>query len=131
MCALPTDTQLVRAFHFVLADIYLHFANTQELGRAVHMAFFTWTPGAIITKDCDEDIQNYCLAARPNMASRPGAVGSCLANIVSCRLSPVVLFSLPDVCHVECSEQQQLRAVVASWPGAVLLIVKVLECMFE
>jgi len=54
----------------------------KELGRAIHMAFFTWTPDAVLTKDCDEDINKYCLAARPNMASRPGAVGSCLANIL-------------------------------------------------
>jgi hypothetical protein len=56
--------------------------HSQELGRAIHMAFFTWSPNAVLSKDCDEDVTNYCLAARPNMASRPGAVGSCLANIV-------------------------------------------------
>eukprot|EP00197_Chlamydomonas_leiostraca_P010927 CAMPEP_0202884756 /NCGR_PEP_ID=MMETSP1391-20130828/41312_1 /ASSEMBLY_ACC=CAM_ASM_000867 /TAXON_ID=1034604 /ORGANISM="Chlamydomonas leiostraca, Strain SAG 11-49" /LENGTH=982 /DNA_ID=CAMNT_0049567983 /DNA_START=167 /DNA_END=3115 /DNA_ORIENTATION=+ len=54
----------------------------KELGRAVHMAFYVWQPGAIITADCDNDIMNYCLAARPNMAQRPGAVGSCLASIL-------------------------------------------------
>lgn len=47
------------------------------------MAFFIWAPNGILTKDCDKDVADYCLAARPNMASRPGAVGSCLANIVS------------------------------------------------
>jgi Golgi apparatus protein 1 len=47
------------------------------------MAFFVWQPNAILTSDCDEDINNICLAARPNMAQRSGAVGSCLASIVS------------------------------------------------
>jgi Golgi apparatus protein 1 len=47
------------------------------------MAFFVWQPGAILTSACDDDITNICLAARPNMAQRPGAVGSCLASIVS------------------------------------------------
>eukprot|EP00798_Chlamydomonas_sp_ICE-L_P019976 gene19976-26687_t len=53
----------------------------KEMGRAVHMAFFVWQEGAILTKDCDDDIKKYCLAVRPNMASRSGAVGSCLASI--------------------------------------------------
>lgn len=54
----------------------------QELGRAVHMAFYVWQPGAIVTSDCDDDIQNLCLAQRPNMAQRLGAVGDCLADWV-------------------------------------------------
>ena len=49
----------------------------------MHMAFYVWQPDAIITSECDDDITKYCLAARPNIASRPGAVGSCLASIVS------------------------------------------------
>ena len=55
----------------------------KEVGRAVHMAFYVWQEGALITSDCDDDIKQYCLAVRPNMANRPGAVGSCLASIVS------------------------------------------------
>lgn len=55
----------------------------KELGRAVHMAFFIWAPGAIMTKDCDADVQNVCLKDRPNMDRMPGAVGSCLADVVS------------------------------------------------
>ncbi len=57
--------------------------RAQELSRAVHMALYAWQPGAILTSDCDDDINKYCLAARPNMQSRPGAVGACLASIVS------------------------------------------------
>jgi Golgi apparatus protein 1 len=55
----------------------------KELGRAVHMAFFIWSPGAILTHPCDEDVAKVCLKARPNMDAVPGAVGSCLADIVS------------------------------------------------
>ncbi len=54
----------------------------KEVGRAVHMAFFVWQPEAIITAPCDNDIERLCLAERPNMASRPGAVGTCLATLV-------------------------------------------------
>mmetsp|Transcript_34914 Transcript_34914/g.77608 ORF Transcript_34914/g.77608 Transcript_34914/m.77608 type:complete len:994 (-) Transcript_34914:752-3733(-) len=54
----------------------------KELGRAVHMAFFVWQPGAVLTADCDDDINRFCLSVRPNMAQRPGAVGSCLASIL-------------------------------------------------
>ncbi|GLI58992.1 hypothetical protein VaNZ11_000814 [Volvox africanus] len=54
----------------------------KEMGRAVHMAFFVWQPGAIITQECDDDINKLCLADRPNMASRPGAVGTCLATVL-------------------------------------------------
>lgn len=54
----------------------------KELGRAVHMAFFVWQPNAMITGACDEDIQSLCLNGRPNMARTPGAVGSCLAQIL-------------------------------------------------
>jgi Golgi apparatus protein 1 len=55
----------------------------KELGRAVHMAFFVWQPGAVLTQGCDDDINRLCLSKRPNMAQRPGAIGSCLASIVS------------------------------------------------
>lgn len=54
----------------------------KELGRAVHMAFFVWAPGSVITQDCDDDIRLSCLGARPNMGKTPGAVGSCLASIL-------------------------------------------------
>ncbi|GAX78146.1 hypothetical protein CEUSTIGMA_g5588.t1 [Chlamydomonas eustigma] len=54
----------------------------KELGRAVHMAFFAWRPGGIITSDCDKDIEANCASKRPNMAKTPGAVGSCLATIL-------------------------------------------------
>jgi len=54
----------------------------KELGRAMHMAFFVWQPGAILTSVCDEDITEQCLSKRPNMAKTPGAVGSCLASIL-------------------------------------------------
>lgn len=55
----------------------------KELGRAVHMAFFIWTRGAILTVACDNDIAALCLKERPNMDMAPGAVGSCLADLVS------------------------------------------------
>ncbi|KXZ55868.1 hypothetical protein GPECTOR_2g1419 [Gonium pectorale] len=51
----------------------------KELGRAVHMAFYVWSKGAILTADCDADVAQLCLESRPNMASTPGAVGQCLA----------------------------------------------------
>ncbi len=54
----------------------------KELGRAVHMAFFVWAEGAILTADCDEDVKLHCLSVRPNMAATPGAVGQCLASLV-------------------------------------------------
>ncbi|EFJ50582.1 hypothetical protein VOLCADRAFT_103797 [Volvox carteri f. nagariensis] len=54
----------------------------KEVGRAVHMAFFVWQRGAIITSECDDDIDKLCLADRPNMAARPGAVGTCLATLL-------------------------------------------------
>jgi hypothetical protein len=57
----------------------------KELGRAVHMAFFIWSPGAVLTAPCDEDVAALCLKKRPNMDAVPGAVGSCLADIVSAR----------------------------------------------
>lgn len=56
----------------------------KELGRAVHMAFFAWQRGAILTAECDDDIEKLCLIARPNMGTRPGAVGTCLAQLVGC-----------------------------------------------
>lgn len=55
----------------------------KELGRAVHMAFFIWTPAALLTAPCDADVQALCLRARPNMDATPGAVGTCLAETVS------------------------------------------------
>jgi Golgi apparatus protein 1 len=55
----------------------------KELGRAIHMAFFIWIPGGILTTQCDVDIAEVCLKARPNMLHQPGAVGTCLADTVS------------------------------------------------
>eukprot|EP00878_Enallax_costatus_P020866 GHUV01022075.1.p1 GENE.GHUV01022075.1~~GHUV01022075.1.p1 ORF type:complete len:715 (+),score=210.45 GHUV01022075.1:1362-3506(+) len=54
----------------------------KELGRAVHMAFFIWSPGAILTRECDADITQVCLKNRPSMDRIPGAVGSCLADVL-------------------------------------------------
>ncbi|MEW5311455.1 MAG: hypothetical protein WDW38_003169 [Sanguina aurantia] len=53
----------------------------KELSRAVHMAFYAWEPSAILTAECDADIQFLCLAKRPNMAKTPGAIGLCLAAL--------------------------------------------------
>jgi hypothetical protein len=64
---LPTITQL----------------NLQELGRALHMALYVWEPDGILTNACDNDIQSLCLEDRPNMARTPGAVNTCLKEIVS------------------------------------------------
>jgi hypothetical protein len=55
----------------------------RELGRSLHMAFFVWYPGGIMTAPCDEDIQKQCLAQSKGLESTPGAVGSCLQDIVS------------------------------------------------
>lgn len=54
----------------------------KELGRAVHMAFFVWEEKGLITAPCDEDIKAFCLTDRPNMGNTPGAVGTCLAEIL-------------------------------------------------
>lgn len=61
------------------------------------MAFFVWQPGMILTQKCDSDIQKLCLADRPSMAQRPGAVGSCLASIVS---TLVLTLSSDSLVHV-------------------------------
>jgi Golgi apparatus protein 1 len=55
----------------------------KELGRAVHMAFFIYSPNAILTHPCDTDVQEVCLKQRPNMYTVPGAIGTCLAEVVS------------------------------------------------
>jgi hypothetical protein len=52
------------------------------LGRALHMALFVWRAGAVITAECDADVQALCLSGRPNMAATPGAVSTCLAGKV-------------------------------------------------
>lgn len=54
----------------------------QELGRALHMALYVWEPDGILTNACDNDIQSLCLKDRPNMARTPGAVNTCLKEIV-------------------------------------------------
>lgn len=64
---------------------YVHcvsLARMQELGRALHMALFVWQPGALLTSKCDKDVESFCLNPRPNMAKTPGAIGTCLANVV-------------------------------------------------
>lgn len=55
----------------------------RELGRSLHMAFFVWYPGGIMTAPCDADIQKQCLSQSKGLESTPGAVGSCLQEIVS------------------------------------------------
>lgn len=40
-------------------------------------------PIPIPLQACDEDVENLCLSVRPNMLKTPGAVGTCLASIVS------------------------------------------------
>lgn len=92
LCVEDCDEDITNYLILIHLFIYSVCVITQELGRAIHMAFFTWAPNAVLSKDCDEDITNYCLAARPNMASRPGAVGSCLANIVSVSFCLVAAF---------------------------------------
>ncbi len=57
----------------------------RELGRAVHMAFFVWTPESVLTRDCDDDVRALCLKGRPNMDRMPGAIGTCLRDVVSAR----------------------------------------------
>ncbi|PNH09949.1 Golgi apparatus protein 1 [Tetrabaena socialis] len=70
----------------------------KELGRAVHMAFYVWQQGAVLTADCDADVKKLCLDERPNMASTPGAVGTCLAGkLEESTKSGVSL--LADKCH--------------------------------
>ncbi|WIA10935.1 hypothetical protein OEZ85_011100 [Tetradesmus obliquus] len=54
----------------------------KELGRAVHMAFFIWSPNSIMTRECDADVQRVCLKDRPNMDRVPGQVGTCLADVM-------------------------------------------------
>ncbi|GFH10065.1 uncharacterized protein HaLaN_05313 [Haematococcus lacustris] len=39
-------------------------------------------PRATLTAACDVDVQQHCLADRPNMARTPGAVGTCLAMLL-------------------------------------------------
>jgi len=60
----------------------------KEIGRAYHMAFFVWQPQAILTSDCDKDVQDHCLSVRPSMAATPGAVGTCVANILESMSRP-------------------------------------------
>jgi hypothetical protein len=69
----------------------------KELGRAVHMAFFIWSAGATLTAPCDDDVAALCLKARPNMDAVPGAVGSCLADIVSVGL--LMLLVVAGLCE--------------------------------
>ncbi|KAI8465216.1 MAG: hypothetical protein J3K34DRAFT_379960 [Monoraphidium minutum] len=52
----------------------------RELGRALHMAFFIWIPGSILTQPCDVDVGEVCLKVRPNMLHSPGEVGECMAQ---------------------------------------------------
>jgi Golgi apparatus protein 1 len=52
----------------------------RELGRALHMAFFVWIPGSILTSPCDVDIAQVCLKERPNMLHQTGQIAQCLAD---------------------------------------------------
>lgn len=65
----------------------------KELSRSVHMAFYVWAPKGLITGVCDDDIAKLCLKKDRDMAKRPGAVGDCIAQLVSadtgCRRSCV------------------------------------------
>lgn len=97
----------------------------KEIGRAVHMAFFIWAPGAILTKDCDADVTEVCLKDRPNMDRIPGAVGACLADVVSwqykvaCELvkcttpagTAVRYDSVLELCYFECHPRWKLSCL--------------------
>eukprot|EP00775_Hariotina_reticulata_P012795 gene12795-12923_t len=68
-------------YHCLVRNYYdLDPGCEKELGRAVHMAFFIYSPNAILTHPCDTDIQEVCLRQRPNMYTEPGAIGTCLAE---------------------------------------------------
>lgn len=56
---------------------------SRELGRSLHMAFFTWQPKGLLTSPCDDDIQRLCLSRVQEMEVMPGAVKLCLSEIVS------------------------------------------------
>ncbi len=88
----------------------------RELGRSVHMALFMWQPQGVLTSVCDDDIKAHCLKSDSAMDQTPGAIGSCLANIVSgggargccCRVWPRLLLMLLTL------ESVTLLAAVAS-----------------
>lgn len=63
----------------------------RELGRSVHMAFFIWAANGVITAPCDSDVNNYCLDKGNNiqLAKQPGAVGTCLAQILEAQAEVV------------------------------------------
>ncbi len=63
----------------------------RELGRSVHMAFFIWAANGIITAPCDSDVNNFCLDKGKNiqLAKQPGAVGTCLAQILEAQAEVV------------------------------------------
>eukprot|EP00879_Flechtneria_rotunda_P008992 GHRR01009415.1.p1 GENE.GHRR01009415.1~~GHRR01009415.1.p1 ORF type:complete len:539 (+),score=221.10 GHRR01009415.1:802-2418(+) len=54
----------------------------RELARSLHMSFFIWQSGGTITAPCDADIQKYCLPKAQGSQVPPGAVSSCVADIV-------------------------------------------------
>lgn len=54
----------------------------KELGRALHMAFFVFVPGGILTSACDADVADVCLKERPNLMRETGTVAACLADAV-------------------------------------------------
>eukprot|EP00983_Pelagomonas_calceolata_P119192 1160578-Pelagomonas_calceolata.AAC.3 len=59
----------------------------KEIGRAYHMAFFVWQPQAILTSDCDKDVQ-----------VSMGCAGVCLEVGVFAALAPGVLVAAhPDL----------------------------------
>eukprot|EP00879_Flechtneria_rotunda_P002629 GHRR01002831.1.p1 GENE.GHRR01002831.1~~GHRR01002831.1.p1 ORF type:complete len:772 (+),score=213.92 GHRR01002831.1:193-2316(+) len=90
----------------------------KELGRAVHMAFFIWTPAAIMTRECDTDVTSICLKQRPNMDRIPGAVGSCLADVLE-RIQAAESKSNKDATAAipQLSEQCRVLADVAEPPN--------------
>ena len=92
----------------------------KELGRAVHMAFFIWTPGGILTSPCDVDAAEVCLKQRPNMDRTPGGVGKCLAEVVSKGWRVWVGVQQNHAKHVV---RWQLRVGMGVW---MLLLVDVL-----
>jgi hypothetical protein len=83
-CAEQDDrSELGLVYKCLLANIgSLAGGCRAELGRAVHMAFFVWIPGGLLTKPCDVDIAEICLKDRPNMLHETGTVSECMANAV-------------------------------------------------
>jgi hypothetical protein len=92
----------------------------KELGRAVHMAFFIWSPNSIMTRECDADVQRICLQERPNMDRIPGQVGTCLADVVSCccTYGSLLLVLLLHACCCCWDMDPTCTASMAKWARA-------------